>query len=116
METPYIVPQENGNRSGVRSFDLRFDALPGKTEAHCLRFVPALPCNISVSRYDQENVLKALHSPELVDRSRGPEGCYYLNIDAAQRGVGTATCGPDTLEEYRVRPGIFRLCFETALV
>ncbi|MDR0640913.1 MAG: DUF4981 domain-containing protein [Treponema sp.] len=115
METPYIVPQESGNRSGVRSLDLRFDAVPGETNAHCLRFVPAVPCNISVSRYDQENVLKALHTPELVDRSRGPEGCYYLNIDAAQRGVGTATCGPDTLEEYRIRPGIFRLCFETCL-
>ncbi|MDR2745923.1 MAG: DUF4981 domain-containing protein [Treponema sp.] len=116
METPYIVPQENGNRSGVRSFDLRFEASPGKTEPHRLRFVPAVPCNISVSRYDQENVLTALHTPELVDRSVGPDGCYYLNIDIAQRGVGTATCGPDTLEEYRVRPGIFRLCLEAGLV
>jgi beta-galactosidase len=128
METPYIVPQENGNRSGVRSFDLWFEgppgsealpgseAPPGKTEPRRLRVVPAAPCNVSVSRYDQENVFKALHTPELVDRSRGPGGCYYLNIDAAQRGVGTATCGPDTLEEYRIRPGIFRLCFEAALV
>jgi beta-galactosidase len=114
METPYIVPQENGNRSGVRSFDLRFDALPGKA-AHGLRFVPAAPCNISVSRYDQENMLKALHTPDLADRSRGPEGRWYLNIDIAQRGLGTATCGPDTLEKYRVRPGIFRLCLEAAL-
>jgi beta-galactosidase len=116
METPYIVPQENGNRSGVRSFDLRFEGLPGKTEPHCLRFVPAAPCNISVSRYDQENVFTALHTTELSDNSKGPEGCYYLNIDIAQRGLGTATCGPDTLEKYRVRPGMFRLCFEAALV
>jgi beta-galactosidase len=115
METPYIVPQENGNRSGVRSFDLWFGTPPGKAEPHCLRFVPAVPCNISVSRYDQENMLKALHTPDLVDRSQGSEGCYYLNIDAAQRGLGTATCGPDTLEEYRIRPGIFRLCFEVCL-
>jgi beta-galactosidase len=116
METPYIMPQENGNRSGVRSFDLRFEAPPGKAEPHSLRFVPAAPCNISVSRYDQENVLKALHTPDLTDSSKGPDGCYYLNIDIAQRGVGTATCGPDTLEKYRIRPGIFRLCVEAALV
>jgi beta-galactosidase len=115
METPYIVPQENGNRSGVRSFDLHFAAPPGKA-AQSFRFVPAAPCNISVSRYDQENMLKALHTPDLVDRSQGPEGCWYLNIDIAQRGLGTATCGPDTLEKYRVRPGIFRLGFEAALI
>jgi beta-galactosidase len=123
METPYIVPQENGNRSGVRSFELWFEGSGGfkgfeapAGKAHRIRFVPAAPCNISVSRYDQENVLQALHTPDLVDRSKGPEPCYYLNIDIAQRGVGTATCGPDTLEEYRVRPGIFRLCVEAALV
>ncbi|WP_414712493.1 hypothetical protein, partial [Sphaerochaeta sp. UBA5836] len=27
------------------------------------------------------------------------------------RGVGTATCGPDTLERYRVRSGVYRLSF-----
>jgi beta-galactosidase len=32
-----------------------------------------------------------------------------LNIDIAQRGVGTATCGPDTLEQYRVRGGLFSM-------
>ena len=32
------------------------------------------------------------------------------HLDAAQRGVGTATCGPDTLERYRLRPGVYRLC------
>jgi beta-galactosidase len=111
METPYVVPQENGNRSGVRCFTLDFEAGQGS-----LRIVPEGSCNISVSRYTQENMLKALHTPDLADASKGPEGCYFLNIDIAQRGVGTATCGPDTLEKYRVRPGIFTLRFEAALV
>ena len=29
------------------------------------------------------------------------------NADAAQRGVGTGACGPDTMEAYRVRPGVY---------
>jgi beta-galactosidase len=33
----------------------------------------------------------------------------YLNLDAAQRGVGTATCGPDTLDQYRVYPGVYTM-------
>jgi beta-galactosidase len=110
METPYVVPQENGNRSGVRSFSLDFGA------GGSLRIVPEGSCNIGVSRYTQENMLQALHTPDLTDASRGPGGCYFLSIDIAQRGVGTATCGPDTLEKYRVRPGIFTLRFEAALV
>jgi beta-galactosidase len=111
METPYIMPQENGNRSGVRSFTLDFES--GRQS---LRIVPEGSCNISVSRYTQENVFKALHTPDLVDSSKGPGGCYFLSIDIAQRGVGTATCGPDTLEKYRVRPGVFKLRLEAALV
>lgn len=33
----------------------------------------------------------------------------FLYIDVAQRGLGTASCGPDTLERYRLRPGTYRL-------
>ena len=28
-------------------------------------------------------------------------------IDAAHRGLGTASCGPDTLPEYRLTPGTY---------
>jgi beta-galactosidase len=97
LETPYIVPQENGNRSGVRRI-----TLGGIT------ILPDAPLNMSVSRYAPENMLAALHTSDLIDVSKGEKGCYILNIDRAQRGVGTAACGPDTLERYRVRPGLFK--------
>ena len=29
-------------------------------------------------------------------------------LDAAHRGLGTASCGPDTLPRYLVRPGVHR--------
>jgi hypothetical protein len=50
---------------------------------------------------------EARHTPDLKDTMRGPKGYYTLNLDIAQRGVGTGACGPDTLEKYRVRPGRF---------
>jgi beta-galactosidase len=108
LETAYIMPQENGNRSGVRSILLSGKNVPaGKPRSFAV--YAEKPVNFSVSRYEPENLMAALHTCDLKDVSDGPDGYYYLNIDIAQRGVGTATCGPDTREEYRIRPGIFKM-------
>jgi beta-galactosidase len=108
METPYIVPQENGNRSGVRYLTLSGKNIPpGQPKSLTIR--SASPLHFSVSRYEPEDMLNALHTVDLADISLGEGGYYILNLDCAQRGVGTAACGPDTLEAYRVRPGIFRM-------
>jgi len=108
LEVPYIVPQENGNRSGVRRLTISGDAVPrGKLRSLSIR--PDRPLNFSVSRYTQENLLYALHTIDLVDVSADEDGYYLLNIDIAQRGVGTATCGPDTRPEYRVWGGLYRM-------
>jgi beta-galactosidase len=45
----------------------------------------------------------ATHQQELQARAE-----TIVHIDAAHRGVGTASCGPDTLEPYLVRPGTYR--------
>jgi beta-galactosidase len=108
LEVPYIVPQENGNRSSVRRLTLSGDAVPrGKPRSLSIR--PSMPLNFSVSRYTQENLFNALHTIDLVDVSAGGNGHYFLNIDIAQRGVGTSTCGPDTRSEYRVWGGLYRM-------
>jgi beta-galactosidase len=113
LETPYIVPQENGNRSGVRKITLKHNGVsPGEPAAGNLpgviTILPETPLNMSVSRYTPENLFAARHTCDLADTSKGENGYYILNIDCAQRGVGTAACGPDTLEQYRVRPGLFK--------
>jgi beta-galactosidase len=108
FEVPYIVPQENGNRSGVRVFTLSGkDAPPDKPSGITVR--ADKPVNMSISRFSLENTLHALHRPDLEDLSAGKEGYYILNIDCAQRGVGSAACGPDTRDAYRVYPGIFKM-------
>jgi beta-galactosidase len=108
LEVPYIVPQENGNRSGVHRVTLSGDAVPPGVKPS-LSIRPESPVNLIVSRYTQENLFKALHTIDLVDVSAGENGYYFLNIDIAQRGVGTATCGPDTRPEYRVWGGLYKM-------
>jgi beta-galactosidase len=108
METPYVMPQENGNRSLVRNLTL-LNGSPAEGQPGALTIWCAKPMNISVSRYTRENMMRAMHTCDLVDTSLGSGGFFTLNIDAAQRGVGTATCGPDTRDEYRVRGGLYTM-------
>ena len=45
----------------------------------------------------------ATHDVELRPRAE-----TLVHLDAAHRGVGTASCGPDTLDPYVLRPGTYR--------
>ncbi|MDR0732407.1 MAG: DUF4981 domain-containing protein, partial [Treponema sp.] len=108
METPYVMPQENGNRSSVRNLSMLNNS-PAAGKPKALKIWCDTPLNMSALRYTQENMLNALHTCDLVDTMKGPNGYFTLNLDIAQRGVGTATCGPDTRQEYRVRSGLYRM-------
>jgi beta-galactosidase len=55
---------------------------------------------VSASHFTARDLERALHSSDL-----RPRKAVFLNLDFAQRGLGTASCGPDVLEAYRVRPG-----------
>ena len=51
----------------------------------------------------RDDLAAATHSDQLVPR---PE--VVVHVDAAHRGLGTASCGPDTLAEYVLGPGEYR--------
>ena len=104
FEVPYIVPQENGNRGEVRNF-----TLINEDSSKNITIRAEQPVNIGCSRYSLQNIWESFHTYDLKDLSSGPDGHWFLFIDIAQRGTGTATCGPDTREEYRVRPGLFKM-------
>ncbi|MFJ9589004.1 glycoside hydrolase family 2 TIM barrel-domain containing protein [Streptomyces acidicola] len=95
--TPYLRPQESGGRHGVRHFSLTGDG------GHGLAVRLDEPRQVSVTRYRAEDLTAAAHHDELVPRP----GCV-VHIDAAHRGVGTASCGPDTSPSYLVPPGTHR--------
>jgi len=102
FEVSYIVPQENGSRSGVRNFTL----VNEDTQKNITIFAEK-PVSIGCSKYSLENLWEALHTYDL--KEQGADNGWFLFIDIARRGAGTATCGPDTREEYRVRPGLYKI-------
>jgi beta-galactosidase len=95
--TPYLRPQESGGRHGVRRFTL------SAPDATGLAVTLDEPRQVSVTRYRAEDLTAVTHHDQLVPRS----GCV-VHLDAAHRGLGTASCGPDTSPSYLVAPGVHR--------
>lgn len=91
LYVPYVMPQEHGNHTDVRWVELRATgkAKPG------IRFVGEPLLNFSASHLTADDLYRAKHTIDLVPR---PE--TILNIDLAQRGLGTGSCGPDALPGY----------------
>ncbi|MFI6080194.1 glycoside hydrolase family 2 TIM barrel-domain containing protein [Streptomyces sp. NPDC051217] len=94
--TPYLRPQESGGRSGVRALSL----LSGTGRGLSVQL--DAPRQVSVAHHRAADLAAAAHHDELVPR----RGCV-VHIDAAHRGLGTASCGPDTLPRYRFGPGTY---------
>ncbi|MFG2026147.1 glycoside hydrolase family 2 TIM barrel-domain containing protein [Streptomyces sp. NPDC048825] len=95
--TPYLRPQESGGRHGVRRFAL------SAPDATGLTVELGAPSQVSATRHRAEDLAAAAHHDELVPRP----GCV-VHLDAAHRGLGTASCGPDTSSQYLIAPGIHR--------
>jgi beta-galactosidase len=100
LGVPYVLPQENGNRTQTRFLELT-RPLPAGDEG--LRIESPGLFDFTASHISAAQLWEAKHTCDLV-----PKPQVFLSIDVAQRGVGTATCGPDTLERYRLRPGAYR--------
>jgi beta-galactosidase len=93
--TPYLRPQESGGRYGMRQFTLTGAA--GALAVH----LDDDRRQVSVTRHRAADLDAARHHDELVPRP----GCV-VHIDGAHRGLGTASCGPDTLQPYLIAPGV----------
>jgi beta-galactosidase len=93
---PYVRPQENGGHTSVRWFELTGDDGKG------LRIDLDKPRQVSVTPYRATELADKTHDVEVE-----PSGNAVVHIDAAHRGVGTASCGPDTLNKYLVGPGTY---------
>ena len=96
---PYVFPQEHGGHEDVRWVRL-VDPVSG--EGLELRFDDA-PLHVSVGHFTAADLDAATHDVELV-----PRATTTVHVDAAHRGLGTASCGPDTLPRYLVGPGTYR--------
>jgi beta-galactosidase len=90
---PYIMPQENGNKT-----DVRWVALTNE-EGLGLLAVGRPWLNVSAHHFTTENLTEARHTYELERQDE-----ITLNLDYRQAGLGSASCGPGTRNEYLLRP------------
>ncbi len=88
---PYIMPQAHGHKCDVRRLTLTDQNGNGLDVAGRPTF------EFSALHFSDDDLFRAMHTTDLTPRQ---EIC--LNIDAAQRDLGTLSCGPDTLERYRL--------------
>ena len=92
---PYVRPQENGGHTAVRWFELV------NAQGNGLRFVMGKPAQVSVTPNRDADLADSTHDVEVI-----PCGNTVVHIDTAHRGVGTASCGPDTLDKYLIKTGV----------
>jgi beta-galactosidase/beta-glucuronidase len=97
LYTPYIYPQENGNRTDVgwvAATDLNGMGLLAVG-------MPKL--NFSAHLYTMENLEEAKHTCDLVEQDS-----ITLNLDYRHNGLGTNSCGPGPLEKYQLHAEEFQ--------
>ncbi len=96
---PYVKPQFMGNRE-----DTRWVALAGD-EGGLLVWQPTgASFAFSALGCTDEQLAAASHPTEIETTD-----ATVLTLDAAQTGIGGGSCGPATLDEYRVKGGARRL-------
>ena len=86
----YLRPQENGNRSDVAW--VRFTG-PDLVD---IQIIGQPTLNFNAQYVSLDNLTTAFHPSELCW-----EETPYIYIDAAQTGLGSNSCGPDTLSKYK---------------
>ena len=96
LYTPYVRPQENGNRTDVKWVSITDRRGIG------LLFVGMPFINFSAHRFEPEDFEKAKHTCDLI-----PRDYIVMNIDYKHNGLGSASCGPAPLEKYLLFPEKF---------
>lgn len=98
---PYIMPQENGNKT-----DVRWAYLSNNNVG--LLVIGDQLLNISTHNYSVDNLTKAKHTNEVVFEDK-----VYFNIDYKMMGLGgDDSWNPRTHEEFLIRPGRYSYSFQ----
>ena len=110
LQTPYDVPQENGNRMQTRWLQLSAPHGQG------IRVVAGKPADWSheadrrfsfvASHHSAAALQKAAHPCDLVE-----EDATFLRLDAKVAGVGTGACGPRVREDLMVQVEELKFAF-----
>ncbi|CAG8949723.1 hypothetical protein HYFRA_00004041 [Hymenoscyphus fraxineus] len=102
MTTSNAFPQESGNRTDTRWIHLLNSKGTGlQAEMWCQEPFGNGSFDFNVNRHTAHELEKAKHPHEL-----GPSDKVIFRIDGSHHGLGTASCGPPTLEQHSLKTGI----------
>ncbi|MGH4032152.1 glycoside hydrolase family 2 TIM barrel-domain containing protein [Actinomycetota bacterium Odt1-20B] len=101
MQTPYVRPQENGARPGVRWAELRTRFSGGG-----VRVEGEPPFWFTARPWTTEQLDAARHRTDL---SPGP--AVWVHLDHGQHGMGSGSCGPGVLPQHQLRAGHAEFAF-----
>ena len=84
LQTPYVRPQENGNRH-----DVRWARITDASGGRGLSILGAPVIDVTIKPWSTQTLEAAKHRNDLRPGSR-----IHVNLDHAHQGVGSAACGP----------------------
>ncbi|MFZ4776990.1 MAG: glycoside hydrolase family 2 TIM barrel-domain containing protein [Terrimicrobiaceae bacterium] len=103
---PYVMPQEHGHHTDTLWVELSGPAAK-------VRVGSEKPFGFAARHHSDAALFAARHTTDLPEDAR-----TWLYLDHAHRGLGTASCGPDTLPQYLLNQPAYRFsydwCFEPA--
>ncbi|MEX0768940.1 MAG: glycoside hydrolase family 2 TIM barrel-domain containing protein [Microthrixaceae bacterium] len=115
----YAVPQEHGHKEGLRWLSLSSQskrngsACPAGTGLLIVTEPQRVPGSskllwpgFAARHHSDAELWASLHTDQLTSGQSRPTFVY---LDAAQRGLGTASCGPDTRSKYQLAAGRYRV-------
>ena len=99
------MPQEHGHKTDVRFLLLTDQDRRGL-------FIGGQPTfEFLALHHSDDDLFRALHTIDLTPRAE-----LFLNLDAVHRGLGNLSCGPDTLEQYRLMDSAYRFGYRMRAV
>lgn len=103
---PYLVPQEFGLRTDCRWLELLDPDWGAVLRIESL----GAPFHASATHHTAEQLFAASGN-EVLERTAG----LVVHLDAAHRGLGTASCGPDVRPRYRLAAGSYELAYAVSV-
>ncbi|MGH2409744.1 MAG: beta-galactosidase domain 4-containing protein, partial [Chloroflexota bacterium] len=97
---PYIMPQEHGHKCDTRSL------LLSDARGFGLEVTGRPTFEFSALHLSDDDLFRATHTTDIAPRAE-----VFLNLDAAHRGLGTLSCGPDTLSRYQLLDREYRFAY-----
>ncbi len=95
LHEDYVKPQENGNHYGCRFMEISDGSFK-------LRIEGENPFEFNASNYTIEELMNKKHNYELCEADS-----VTLCVDYKQSGVGSNSCGPELLPQYRMNDSEF---------